>query len=304
MPHPGCLAFYRDSDNPDEVSFDDLLRGYKVYRTTKESGDDGPWHYVVQGVYEEARLKMPPEQRVNQTVDLLDEGQTGVLRLSYRALTQRELALLVYTCQLPWRLGGGKPLGLGACEVTVNCLIDEDGFEHLPAELLGGEDWQPRLLGETILARGASWLASQQPVDKLRYPRAVKGNSRGGHAWFGTHARPRQVSKGDDGKRTPGLAPIYIDGKLVTRAEQAGESFDRIEPMIAGQLLPKFDPTNTLDDLLYGYDLIARTEHGRANTVTDFDEVQNDGSNRGNYDRHDNQSQNRESRERKKGERQ
>ncbi len=38
MPHPGCLAFYRDNTSPDDVGFEDDLRGYKVYRTATETG--------------------------------------------------------------------------------------------------------------------------------------------------------------------------------------------------------------------------------------------------------------------------
>lgn len=304
MPHPGCLAFYRDSDNPDDISAeDDDLRGYKVYRTSTETGDEGPWNYAVQGVYDEGRLKLPPQQRVNQTVDLLPAEAKGKLRISFRGLTPRELALLVFCCELPWRLGGGKPLGLGACQVTVQHIFDENGATHQPAELLGGEDWRDRLVGD-YQSRGKAWTASQQPVPMMRYPRAMKGNSRGGHGWFGIHARPRQVSAPDDGqKRAPGLAPIYISGPLVQQAEQAGETLDRVEPMISGQTLPYFDPEHWQTDLLFGYDLVAKTEHGRQNTVTEFEPIAEDASNRGNYDKHPNQSQNRESREQRKRDR-
>jgi hypothetical protein len=52
-PHPGCRAFYRDNVDPDAISDSDPLRGYKVYRTTNESGQDAPWRYEVQGLREQ-----------------------------------------------------------------------------------------------------------------------------------------------------------------------------------------------------------------------------------------------------------
>lgn len=266
-PHPGCLAFYRDNDNPDLVDFGDGLRGYKVYRTTKEQGDDGPWNYSVQGVYDKGKLK-PPNQKVNKTVDLLPDGQTGSLRIAFRALTQRELALLVQACSLPWRLGGGKPLGLGACTVSVTKLIDEFGRAQRLSDLMG-ENWQD--LVSDIQHRVNMWLVSQKPVDRLRYPRAVRGNARGGHAWFQQHARPRMVSVGDDGKREGGLMPIYIDGELKEAAKNAGHDLDSAMPMMAGQILPPFNPEKPESDLLYGYDMIGTFSQSSRNKFSKFE---------------------------------
>ncbi len=293
MPHPGCLAFYRDNRWADDVGFDDMLRGYKVYRTSTETGDQGPWNYSVQGVYDQGRLKQPLQQAVNQTVDLLPSGEEGTLRIAYRALTKRELAMLVRVCELPWRLGGGKPLGLGACHVEVQHIIDESASIQSVDELLGSE-W--RNVVADLEPRIRPWIASQQPVKMMRYPRGIKGNSRGGHAWFTTHAKPRMVSAGDDGKRESGLSPIYVDGKLKEKAQKSKSPIDAVQPMISGQILPHFDPDQWQTDLLFGYDMVPITEHGRQNIVTDFETIADEGSNMGNYSKHSNQSQNKYSR--------
>ncbi|MEO8166443.1 MAG: hypothetical protein ABI619_13710, partial [Betaproteobacteria bacterium] len=252
-PHPGCLAFYRDNDDPDAVDFKDMLRGYKVYRTTNEKGAAGPWNYAVQGVYDKGKLK-PSQQKVNKTVDLLPPEKTGTLRIAFHGLTKRELSLLVQACDVPWRLGGGKPLGLGLCKISIQQIIDETGRQLSVSDWLG-DDWQQEHVGD-IQHRVRMWVASQQPIDKLRYPRAIRGNSRGGHAWFQQFASPRMVSAGDDGKREGGLAPIYIDGELKAAASEAEGLLDSITPMIAGQALPFFDPDDPVADVLFGYDVI------------------------------------------------
>jgi len=268
-PHAGCLAFYRDNDDPDVVDFEDMLRGYKVYRTTSEQGDAGSWNYAVQGVYDKGKLKSP-QQKVNKTVELVPAGQSGSLRITFHALTQRELALLVQACSIPWRLGGGKPLGLGLCQVSVQQITDELGGQVDLADWLGN-DWQQKHVDD-IQGRVQMWVASQQPVDRMRYPRAVRGNSRGGHAWFQQFAKPRMVSAGDDGKREGGLAPIYIDGKLKEAASKAGEPLDSVTPMIAGQALPFFDPNDPDADVLFGYDVIGQFDPANRNFFTNFEE--------------------------------
>jgi len=296
-PHPGCLAFYRDNDDPDAVDFEDMLRGYKVYRTTSEQGSAGPWNYAVQGVYDKGKLKAP-EQKVNKTVDLLPAGQTGGLQIAFHGLTKRELALLVQACSVPWRLGGGKPLGLGLCEVSVEQVIDEGGRQVSLTDWLG-DDWQQKHVDD-IQDRVKMWVASQHPVDKLRYPRAVRGNSRGGNAWFQQFAAPRMVSAPDEGTREGGLAPIYIDGELKAAASKAGEPLDSVSPMIAGQTLPIFDPDNPDADVLFGYDVIGFFEPGKRNQFTKFepfDEQKHDLSSNTSYG---NQGKNASFRERQK----
>ena len=264
-PHPGCIAFYRDNPDPDNVSEKDDLRGYKVYRTTCETGDNAPWRYEVQGVYgDRGELKEDP-QKVCKTCDLLPAGCSGQLRIAFRGLTPRELALLLQACAVPWRLGGGKPLGLGLCRVSVVGLIDEDGEPlRVPGWTTSPDDagrlkidgWQREV--SDLQQRVQMWVASQQPVAKLRYPRAVEENnnkkSRGGHVWFERHASPRMVTqKGGEG-RQPGLEPLHIEGPLSDAALQAGQPIDPSSPLIAGQVLPLFDPEHPEADVLYGYD--------------------------------------------------
>ncbi|ETX06257.1 RAMP superfamily CRISPR-associated protein [Candidatus Entotheonella palauensis] len=133
-------------------------------------------------------------------------------------------------------------------------------------------DWDIRSAGDTLHIDGwerevhdldlrvRMWTASQKPVPNLRYPRAVDDNrnrkSRGGHAWFQRHASPRMVTNRGDGSRQPGLNPLHIDGEIKQAAEDAKQPLDPVMPMIAGQMLPPFDPEDPLADVLYGYDAV------------------------------------------------
>ncbi len=272
-PHPGCMAFYRQSEAPDDVSEKDSLRGYKIYRTSQERGDQAPWKFNTQGVYDDFGKLKSPKQKVNKTCELLPEGSVGTLRIAFRALSAAELALLIQATAVPWRLGGGKPLSLGLCHVRLTRILGEDGedlrfegpeFAEWTSTSEGGvfavNGWQKQV--GHLSARVAMWCQSQLPVKRLRYPRAVTRNNhknaRGGHSWFQRHAMPRMVSTGDDGQREPGIAPLHVDGelkRLVT--ELAGEGIEPMDPtlpMIAGQLLPLFQPNAPDQDLLYGYD--------------------------------------------------
>lgn len=264
-PHPGCLAFYRNSDSPDSVSEQDDLRGYKVYRASREEGTEAPWRYDVQGVYGDQGELKHDLQKVCKTCDLVPAEFTGKLRVAFRGLTRRELALLLQTCAVPWRLGGGKPLGLGLCRVCVVGMIDElgepmqvPGWSVTEQEdgCLDIDGWQHEV--SDLQQRVEMWIASQQPVAKLRYPRAVEENnfkkSRGGHVWFKRHASPRMVTQRGGEGREPGLEPLHIDGSLKVAAMQAGEPIDARNPLIAGQILPRFDSDDPETDLLYGYD--------------------------------------------------
>jgi len=247
-PHPGCVAFYRQQTDPDAVSTADGLAGYKVYRATSER-ENPPWKFDTQGVYGDRGELLNRHAKVNKTVELLPEGRCGTLNLSFFALTKRELALLIQACSVPWRLGGGKPLGLGLCELEIQSLIDEEGN---PLQV---DDWQTEV--DDINGRVALWGASQKPVAQMRYPRAVVDNnhkkSRGGHVWFQRHAQPRAVTD-KEGQVQPGLSPMYVDGKLRKQIEFGGGILDANEPMVTGQLLPPLDVNDPNADLLYGYD--------------------------------------------------
>lgn len=261
QPHPGCVAFYRHNTDPDSVSANNPLRGYKVYRNTIERGQQAPWHYRVQGVYSKSANKPddPPQQRINKTCDLLREGLSGKLRIAFHALTNDELSLLLLACSVDWHLGGGKPFGLGHCRVTSACLTFEDGsscegFSRSeegypdPADL-------PAPYADLVQhheQRIQLWHASQRPVRRLRYPRASDGNrnnriQRGGHLWFMRHATPKKSRDGQTA--VPGLQRLHVAGELKGQAGDVNE--------IAGQLLPILDPTDPLADVLFGYDLLA-----------------------------------------------
>ena len=240
VPHPGCLAFYRDCDDADAVSEEQMLRGYKVYRASKERGANAPWRFETQGIYDDQGRPRSPKQKMCKAADLVPEGRTGSLRISFRALSGRELALLLQVCSVPWRLGGGKPLGLGCCSVGIRRLVGEDGNElPLPA-------WENDV--EDVGARVKAWVASQEPVELMRYPRHAVRNrnkiNRGGNVWFNRHAKAH-MSVAKSGERPPGIDATYVKGEL---AEKAGH------PHVSGQLLPRFDADDPQADVLHGYD--------------------------------------------------
>jgi hypothetical protein len=248
-PHPGCRAFYRRPEPGRPGRFLKELRGYKVYRTTAERGDDAPWHYATQGIYgdDAASRKPGAEQKVNRTVTLLDLGQRGRLRMAFRALSRRELALVLAACTVDWRLGGGKPLGLGHCRVVDARVVSEEGttlFHESKAGFALPDEWQASL-DDKFLRRLDMWRAAQTPVSRLRYPRAVSENKnrkqRGGHVWFQRHASPKKQVEG-------GIQELWLDesGPLAQQVNSRA---------IAGQTLPVLDPTQPEADVLYGYDL-------------------------------------------------
>ncbi len=269
QPHPGCVGFYRDNKDLDGICRNDPLRGYKIYRTTKERGANAPWLYSTQGVYgDKGALNPAAGSKVSRRTDLLREGCDGELSLSLRSLSHREIALLLAACSVDWRLGGGKPLGLGHCRVLTVELVDEFGGSvvrwapasrtdaldrakpaELPAEFAADLD-QP------LRDRMFAYQATQRPVERLRYPRAVEPNrektSRGGMVWFKRHASPRKTENDESG--TPqGLQVFRVGGDLLT---QVGLG------QVKAQKLPDFDPMNPFADTLYGYDCIIRPLEG------------------------------------------
>jgi hypothetical protein len=253
-PHPGCAAFYRDQDEPSLVANGRTgLRGYKVYRNTQQQGEAAPWHFAQQAVYDDRGVAKSAQQKVNKTVDLLQADRAGTLRIACHSLSRREVALLLVACGVDWRLGGGKPLGLGHCRVTKLRLLDETGQElglmvrtadapaPIPAAYAAEVDAE-------LALRVQFWQASQEPIGNLRYPRAVIENrnkkSRGGHVWFGRHANPRKIVASDGLPK--GLEVMYIGGGLAAKLGRT---------IIAPQVLPRLDPDHPDVDVLYGYDL-------------------------------------------------
>lgn len=255
-PHPGCIAFYRDQENLDQIGSESPLKGYKVYRNTKEREENAPWKYSVQGVYvERGDLKNPPQQKINKTAELIKEGLVGKLRISFRALDEIELALLYAAISVDWKLGGGKPLGLGHCRVVGCRMLDEDGNESFP---LGNFSHDANLIFPSeqlqilenffqgfinISQRLDLYRASQMPVDRLRYPRAVTVNnnktSRAGLCWFARHASPK--------KNLKGLETIWAGGAFKSKIGKT---------QVKAQALPPLNELNPSEDLLYGYDLV------------------------------------------------
>ena len=258
-PRPGCIAFYRDNQNPDAISKEDRLRGYKIYRTTNERGDSAPWNYAVQGEYKSAgKVKPADESNIIKSCELVAEGSTGRLRIAFRSLSRKELAMLIQLSQIPWRLGGGKPFGLGLCDVRLEELLDEQGapLEIAEWQRNAADDGQLQLQGwqteidPEVMQRVKLWRTSQQPVDMLRYPRAVNQTVQGGHVWFGRHANPN--------KNRAGIESKGIDGELLQKIQAEGglKNNGQNEVTLEGQVLLPLDAEDPAADLLYGYDAI------------------------------------------------
>lgn len=270
-PHPGCAGFYHQ---------DGKFRGFKVYRNDMEN--ENPWLYSEQGIYGDDGRPKPFDGEFHRVrkADLLKIGQTGRLRISFRALSPLELQLLIMTCQTAWRLGGGKPLGLGLCKTVklgVQIWNDDASVQTATGNL---DDSQECKKFENQIDK---WEKTQKPVSKVRYPRAVRPTKRndwaenyqrGGHSWFSvfTHSNPT-------------LDETYC--------KKRGWKERTIK-----QELKKFGESGSLkDDCLYGYDVLLRVERNvnGANQYS-FDlfeepEIRDRGEKM-----HPNDSQNRESR--------
>ena len=255
-PHPGCAAFYRDEEDPDRIVNAKLgVRGYKVYRVGEKN--DKPWLFEAQGVYDvTGKLEKDHKKKVNKTCDLLRAGQKGFLRVAVRALSKREVTLLLATCAVDWRLGGGKPLGLGLCRVQSVDFVDEDGKKTRYLERKGKEiatlssPYTDELAEDSqLIERMKLWQDSQKPVPRLRYPRAVSRNNnriqRGGHVWFARHASQRKSSG------SIGLEVLWTRDELETKV---GSNRVRAQP------LPILGDGEEHDGSLHGYDAIALDE--------------------------------------------
>ena len=239
-PHPGCMAFYVTNDDYDQISISDLPRGYKVYRTTTDHGNDAPWRYEVQPVYSNNGKDIVEYNVAKMTCrkELLKENQEGSLRIAFRGLSRKELALLLLTLSCDLRFGGGKPFGLGHCVVSEISAVNEFGEVIFPTWTPTKRASVPEELQNEIASfhsRADLYCKTQVPVENLRYPRAYKKNKHGGMNWFSFFAAPQ----GDQDTPRHGLIARKIgrDGQL------------------KAQGLPVFDPQNPTSDLLFGYDV-------------------------------------------------
>jgi hypothetical protein len=276
QPHPGCVGFYRDNSDLDDLSREDVLRGYKVYRTTRERGQGAPWHYATQGVYDDhGKLDNEKRKTLSRQCDLLQEGSEGELSIAVRSLSSRELALLLAACSVDWRLGGGKPLGLGHCRITDVEIVSEFGETVEKWSPAAANDPLDRAQPAALPARFAAQVselaarllhfqATQRPVERLRYPRAVKRNQnrsmRGGNAWFQRHASPKKAET--DGGIPQGLQVFRVGGNL---AQVVGAT------QVKAQALPPFNPKDPFADVLYGYDCVTDdVEENRMSVAIDI----------------------------------
>jgi len=276
-PHAGCKAFYRKSNYGD-------INGYKVYHTTKEKGTNAPHLYSTQPIYKNGKAEHS-KQKMNKTVQLLQENITGTLSISFSALSEKEYSLLRLVCSLPQRFGGGKPFGLGLCSLKLVAVTNEFGQKvNEPVE-----NWKD--LTKAFAGRAELYTASQQPVEKLRYPLSAEINGysvvRAGHEWFKFNA---SVKKSDGTLRK---FPV----------KRNSEAEKKLGAALAIQKLPELSRSQE-ENLLYGYDLFfKKMKVNRVEQITDFklfnEATDFKSSKRPGY----NHSPNRESRQKKKSER-
>lgn len=239
VPHLGCLGFYRDPRTH-------MIRGYKVYRTALDTEE--PWRYDVQGIFDKnvsgKEVVDFESQKMVRKASLLPPGVTGKLRIAFRGLRIEDLSLLYWVCNAVWRVGGGKPLGLGLCEprhVRVQILNDDGSVSDMDSSQL-----QPNEAAKQWYDRLTLWEKTQEPVSNVRYPRAcTTGNVRGGHVWFGRHAKVKMNG-------TQELETLNLTENLRIKLKLR-------QPSIAPQWLPEFDESDPENDVHYGYDVLVKT---------------------------------------------
>ena len=215
IPHPGCIPFYRTGKSND-ISRNSPLNGYKVYRNSID--EDTPWKYDVQGCYDEKGNLKDPCQNMNKTVDLVPKNQEGCLKISFRALKKQELAILLAVCSTDWKLGGGKPLGLGHCKVIELICEDELGNNLISSrnpslDSLNCLDNEYQQVFNSLRARITEYESLQNPVENLRYPRAVSGPQKNGAQWFAKMAATKKNSNNE----CVGMQPFdgTIEGQIL-----------------------------------------------------------------------------------------
>ncbi len=163
--------------------------------------------------------------------------------------------------------------------MTITGLLDDlgealavEGWKIQPgANALIIEGWEKDVADDSDQQeRVRKWNASQEPVEKLRYPRAAEKNRKGvtvgGHTWFSRHARPKQ---GDKDSTPVGLIGKVVRGDLKKQMVEDGAEFDAKKAMVAAQVLPDLEPADPSADLLYGYDGFA--ERGGLDSLEEFD---------------------------------
>ncbi|MBQ6471845.1 MAG: hypothetical protein IJJ33_07670 [Victivallales bacterium] len=295
-PHPGCIAFYMDNDDYDTISLEDLPKGYKVYRTTKERGEDAPWNYDVQPIFENGGRAKPFEavQKMTRKAELVAEGSVGHFKLSYRSLTKEEFALLLLVLSCDLRIGGGKPFGLGHCVVTGIAVHDEVGNKILevvnPKKASVPEAFME--VAGPYLKRAELYCKTQEPVEKLRYPRAVndKGNQKSGMVWFVQNASPKKNAR-------HGLQTQWVCGNPENQKLQGKEQ-------IRAQGLKRFEPLDPASDMLFGYDVGFRFVYGETGNQRYMTNFQKGGFRNESFQRRENTSPNRNSRQNNRDRRQ
>ena len=285
QPHPGCISFYRKGEF-NKISKNSPLKGYKIYRNSVETGDDAPWLFRNQGTFDKAGLILDDsKQNSNKTVDLLNAGQEGTLKISCRALSKDEMAILLLACSVDWKLGGGKPLGLGHCQATSLKYINEEGDVEFSMNRQNGET-QAKLpeqfiscISKELEDRAKLYTEYQKPVNNLRYPRAVgNGIRREGLQWFSRFSTMKKSI-------SIGLQPCHANGKSYK-----------------GQIL-----ADNPNDCFYGYDSwpVNSDTQGDGKTITEklvpFNPSKRKASPNKNHGA--NESQNRDSRRRERSDR-
>ena len=193
----------------DKQSYRPVLAGRKVYW-------NHPFRYV-----------SAPKTNMNATVTPITEGAFG-FRVYFDSLTEQELKQLLFCLRLKdgetgsgatvHRIGGGKPLGLGQCRVTVNVIVSSgyvlrDGVITKAEEPLAvdcGEIGGMQAAGPILIASGSLPRNEETLVD---YPRPVEGNEI--FKWFGYNRGSVSTPKIEQT-----LPALTADSQVVEKNEQ------------------------------------------------------------------------------------
>ena len=209
------------------------VRGRKFYRCRLDVNPEG--HDPSTG-----GIRRPPgtdgqpiRDSQNQTVHLLPRGLEFEFRVHFDNLSSEELGALVFALSLKapegWRappmrhsLGHGKPLGLGACEVSVQSLqidvfdprsaahryvqipriekeegVTGEGARSLLTEHLGAfaRAWEQAEQRSPGLQQGRvdllEMLAAEPPSGPLQYPPDPGGDDARNYKWFVANRHPK-----------------------------------------------------------------------------------------------------------------
>jgi CRISPR-associated protein (TIGR03986 family) len=164
-PHPTAVEFYL-YDPEDPSRFISRDRGYDDKGKVLIRGRKHYWHHGEEPKYRRTDGRLGRDDREysiqNSTIRALEPGHVFEFTISFRDLTLEELGMVLYPLvlerELAWKLGRGKPLGMGSVWVVV------DGLEVFDLRARYGAAGGPPLDTDELRAKAIAaykrWIAS------------------------------------------------------------------------------------------------------------------------------------------------